>query len=98
MPKDNDLKRIYKFCIKLNKKELALLNKYCDKYNITNKSQFIRQTLMKNIIEKMVEQDYPSLFSSLEQKNTSVPADTTTSEDTDTTIGKDDDIQHPKLF
>ncbi len=94
MPKDNDLKRKHKLCIKLNKKELDLLNKFCKKYNITNKSQFIRQTLMKSIFDKMVEQDYPTLFNNLE--TTSDNGSNT--EDTAITTNKDTDIEHPRLF
>ena len=98
--RNNDkLKRVHTFCIKLNPKELEVFNKYCKKYNITNKSQFIRQTLMKAIFEKMVEQDYPSLFDfSGQETNTFLTGkedgQTTT---TDTNI-TDNDIDHPKLF
>ena len=103
MPKDNDLKRKYKFCIKLNKKELDLLNKFCDKYNITNKSQFIRQTLMKSIIDRMVEKDYPSLFSDLDTGDTTTTEtggtqDSEKTETTVTTTNKDENIDHPRLF
>ncbi len=104
MPKDNDLKRKYKFCIKLNKKELDLLNKFCNKYNITNKSQFIRQTLMKSIIERMVEKDYPSLFSDMDTGETTTTSETGEAQDTEktettiTTTSKDENIDHPRLF
>ncbi len=92
MPKDNDLKRKYKFCIKLNKKELDVLNKFCEKYNIQNKSKFIRETLMKEIFNKMVEQDYPTLFSNITNEE---PHNI---DENKSTTDKNTDISHPKLF
>ncbi len=60
--KSNDLKRKNKICIALNDKELNLFNKYCEKYGVTNKSQFVRRLLLSTVIEHIVENDYPTLF------------------------------------
>lgn len=90
----DDLKRIHNFCIKLNSKELEVFNKYCKKYNITNKSQFIRETLMKTIFEKMVELDYPNLFA-YNLKDNNVNKDDKNNSKANNVIKN---ISHPKLF
>lgn len=45
----------------LNDLEMKALDKFCKKYKITNRSKFIRELVMKNILERF-DQDYPSLF------------------------------------
>lgn len=47
--------------ISLNDPEYKALQKYCTKYNITNRSRFIRESMMKIVITKICE-DYPTLF------------------------------------
>lgn len=49
----------------LNDQENQALNKFLKKYNIKNKSKFIRETLMRTIIVKM-EADSPTLFDNVE--------------------------------
>lgn len=51
----------------LNDLEMEALNKYCIKYKVKNRSKFIREALMKNIIQQF-EADYPSLFDSLPEE------------------------------
>lgn len=45
----------------LNDSEQRALDNYCRKYNIVNRSRFIRQTLMKNILHQLAS-DTPTLF------------------------------------
>ena len=45
----------------LNDEENKALNRYLAKYKVTNKSKFIRETLMMTIIRKL-EEDHPTLF------------------------------------
>ncbi len=45
----------------LNEKENNVLNRYLKKYKVKNKSKFIRETLMMEIIRKL-EADQPTLF------------------------------------
>lgn len=45
----------------LNEPEFKVLEKYCSKYKISNRSRIIRESLMKSIMSRMVE-DYPKLF------------------------------------
>ena len=53
--------------ISLNDPELKALEKYCAKYKITNRTRFIRESLMKIILTRMSE-DYPTLFEEKEMR------------------------------
>jgi hypothetical protein len=53
--------RTHRQIFTLNDEENKALNRYICKYKITNKSKFIRETLMLSIIRKM-EEDHPRLF------------------------------------
>ncbi len=59
--KSNKLPRKHRITIHLNDKEMQVLNNYCKKYNIENRSQFIRETVFASMLVK-IEEDYPSLF------------------------------------
>ena len=54
-------KRKHNQTIRLNDFELQALNKYCKKYKVNNRAQFIRETLMTEILRKF-DEDYPTLF------------------------------------
>ena len=45
----------------LNDEEMKALNRFIERYKIKNKSRFVRETLMTNILRKM-EEDHPTLF------------------------------------
>lgn len=45
----------------MSEDELRLVNRYLDKYRITNKSRWLRETVLMFIHKKM-EDDYPTLF------------------------------------
>jgi len=53
--------REYKVSILLNESELRTLDRFCEKYGVSNKSRLIRETLMRAILKKM-ENDQPTLF------------------------------------
>ena len=48
----------------LNEKENNALNRFLEKYKVKNKSKFIRETLMTEIIRK-TEADQPTLFDNI---------------------------------
>ena len=52
-----------------NDLEKDALDKFCTKYNIQNKSKFMREAIITNIL-KQFDQDYPSLFEEFEKKKT----------------------------
>ena len=53
--------RTHRQIFTLNDEENKALARYIAKYNVQNKSKFIRETLMITIIRKM-EEDHPTLF------------------------------------
>lgn len=53
--------RTHRQIFTLNDEENKALTRYINKYKISNKSKFIRETLMLAIIRKL-EEDHPTLF------------------------------------
>ena len=53
--------RQYKVSVMLNESELRAIERYCRRYKITNRSHFIRQTLLKTVIRRFTD-DQPTLF------------------------------------
>jgi hypothetical protein len=53
--------RTHRQIFTLNDEENKALTRYITKYQVQNKSKFIRETLMMTIIKKM-EEDHPTLF------------------------------------
>ncbi|MBN2520536.1 MAG: hypothetical protein JXB17_08535 [Bacteroidales bacterium] len=64
--KDENLKRINRYTICFNNHELSAINKFCDKYRVNNKSKFMRETIITEVLRKF-DEDYPSLFENQEQ-------------------------------
>ena len=62
------LKRKNRQAFMFNDLEKEALDKYCKKYNIKNKSKFIRETVITNILYQF-DKDYPSLFEEFEKKH-----------------------------
>ena len=54
-------RRSHRVSIMLNDSEMRALQRYCDKYTITNRSKLIRETLMHNILKRF-DLDNPTLF------------------------------------
>lgn len=53
--------RTQRLSILLNEKEADLINRYCKRYGISNRSRLIRETLMRAIL-KQLDRDNPTLF------------------------------------
>ncbi|MDR0895999.1 MAG: hypothetical protein LBN06_11990 [Prevotellaceae bacterium] len=51
----------------LNDEELNIIEHYLKKYKIANKSRWIRETILKEIYQKAME-DYPTLFQEHEMR------------------------------
>ena len=47
--------------ILLNDSESRILDRFCEKYGVKNRSRLIRETLMRAIL-RQVENDQPTLF------------------------------------
>ena len=61
------LKRQHTVQFLFNDLELQAFEKYCKKYRVKNKSKFIRETVMTEVLGQF-DKDYPSLFDSLDNK------------------------------
>jgi len=59
--RDAALKRKHKAAFLLNDKENDAVATYCEKYKIGNKSKFMREAVMRVVMEQFLE-DYPTLF------------------------------------
>ncbi|TLX75602.1 hypothetical protein E9993_08560 [Labilibacter sediminis] len=57
----SSLKRIHRTAFLLNDKEREAIDSYCRKNKIRNKSKFMRETLMRIVMDHFLE-DYPTLF------------------------------------
>lgn len=55
------LKRRHRKQFLFNDLELQAFERYCKKYRIKNKSKFLRETVMTEILVRF-DKDYPSLF------------------------------------
>ena len=53
--------REYRISLLLNEKEQRMLDRFCEKYGVSNRSRLIRETLMRAILKQM-ENDEPTLF------------------------------------
>ena len=54
-------KRERRMSILLSDDEQQIIDRYLDKYKITNKSRWLRETVLM-FIHKNMEEDYPTLF------------------------------------
>ncbi len=57
----SNLRRSHRTAFLLNDKEKDALEVYCRKHKIKNKSKFIRETLLRTVMDHFME-DYPTLF------------------------------------
>jgi len=59
--REDYLKRNNRLSVLLNSREMKALSLYCSRYRIKNKSEFMRTTIMKAIIQKF-DDDHPTLW------------------------------------
>lgn len=59
--KEDRLKRTNRLTLMLNNRELRALGIYCNRYRIKNKSEFLRETVMKAILKRF-EDEHPTLW------------------------------------
>ncbi len=62
-----DLPRTQRISFMLNEEEYKTINNYLQKYKITNRSRWYRETILSHIL-KVLEQDYPTLFGENEMR------------------------------
>lgn len=59
--KTEGFRRTHKATFLLNDKEYEAIEVYCKKYRIKNKSRFLREAVLRNVMTQFME-DYPTLF------------------------------------
>jgi hypothetical protein len=59
--KEDRLKRTNRLSLMLNRREIRALDIYCNRFRIKNKSEFLRETIMKAILKRF-EEEHPSLW------------------------------------
>lgn len=52
----------------ISEEEATIINGYLQKYKITNKGRWMRETLLSFIHHNMVNEDYPTLFNEYEMR------------------------------
>lgn len=53
--------RTHRVTIMLNDSEMRVLQRYLDRYDVSNRSRLIREAVMQSILDKF-EKDAPTLF------------------------------------
>ncbi|MCD4710300.1 MAG: hypothetical protein K8R52_05595 [Bacteroidales bacterium] len=60
--KNNEkLRRTHRTSFLFNQRDQEAINLYCEKYKIRNKSKFMREVIMTEILKKF-DDDYPTLL------------------------------------
>jgi len=67
-PKDEQMKRVHRQTFMLNSREMRAVNHYCEKYKVSNRSKFMRETIVTAILKRF-DDDHPRLFDLDEKPN-----------------------------
>jgi hypothetical protein len=59
--KEDRLKRNNRLTLMLNNREMRAFGIYCSRFRIKNKSEFLRETIMKAILKRF-EDEHPTLW------------------------------------
>jgi hypothetical protein len=59
--KEDRLRRTNRLSLMLNNREMRALGIYCNRYRVKNKSEFLRETIMKAILKRF-EDEHPTLW------------------------------------
>ncbi|MBN1597303.1 MAG: hypothetical protein JW894_03345 [Bacteroidales bacterium] len=59
--KEENLKRNIAQVIRFNNKELSAINQYCEKFKVQNKSKFMREAIITEVLRKF-DENYPTLW------------------------------------
>lgn len=59
--RDENLKRERKHTILFNSLEMNAINKFCTQFRVKNKSKFMREVIVTEVLKKF-DKNYPSLF------------------------------------
>jgi hypothetical protein len=59
--KEEKLRRTNRLTLMLNNREMRALGIYCNRFRVKNKSEFLRETIMKAILKRF-EEEHPTLW------------------------------------
>ena len=59
--------RVHRVAFNLNNDEYRMVERYLNKYEISNKSRWYRETILFHVL-KILEEDYPTLFKENEMR------------------------------
>ncbi|MBK9388757.1 MAG: hypothetical protein IPN68_00705 [Bacteroidetes bacterium] len=59
--KEDRLRRTNRLSLMLNNREMKALGIYCSRYRVKNKSEFMRETIMRAILKRF-EEEHPTLW------------------------------------
>lgn len=59
--RETDLLRKNRHELLFNNREIKAIEAYCSRYKVDNKSKFMRETILSEVLKKF-DEDYPSLF------------------------------------
>jgi len=59
--KEDRLRRTNRLSVMLNNREMKALGIYCNRYRVKNKSEFLRETVMRAILKRF-EEEHPTLW------------------------------------
>jgi hypothetical protein len=63
--KEDRQRRTKRLSLMLNNREMRALGVYCNRYRVKNKSEFLRETIMKAILKRF-EEEHPTLWEETE--------------------------------
>ncbi|MDP4202742.1 MAG: hypothetical protein Q8861_08610 [Bacteroidota bacterium] len=55
------MKRTHRVAFMLNEEEFKAVNRFIDKYQISNTSKFMREAVIRTILKRL-DEDHPTLF------------------------------------
>ena len=61
------LQRNFRISVSINEKEYNMVCRYLDKYKITNKNRWYRETILRPVLNKL-EENHPTLFNENEMR------------------------------
>lgn len=59
--KDTSLRRVNRQAIMFNEREMKAINHYCDRFKVNNRSKFMREAIIVEILKKF-EDNHPTLW------------------------------------
>jgi len=66
-PTQEALRRVNQKAIRFNEREMNAINHYCQKFKIENKSKFMREAIITEVLRKF-DQNYPTLWEDAQLK------------------------------